>query len=62
MFDKIMSLILGRSSSFQGIEIDAQYPPLSTDQGRKPCDKWFILAIRLANVQGQIYGTGSYSS
>ncbi|KAF2966602.1 hypothetical protein GQX73_g6990 [Xylaria multiplex] len=55
VFDKNMSLILGRTSSFQDIEIDAQYPPLSTDQGRKPWDEWFHLAIRLAKVQGQIY-------
>ncbi|KAJ8132513.1 hypothetical protein O1611_g1108 [Lasiodiplodia mahajangana] len=55
VFDKNMSLLLGRSSSFQDIEIDAQYPPLSADQGRKPWDEWFHLAIRLSKVQGQIY-------
>ncbi|KAI0531652.1 hypothetical protein GGR58DRAFT_518364 [Xylaria digitata] len=55
MFDKNMSLLLGCSSSFQDIEIDTQYPLLSTDPGRKPWDEWFHLAIRLAKVQGQIY-------
>ncbi|KAI0096920.1 hypothetical protein GGR51DRAFT_566904 [Nemania sp. FL0031] len=54
-FDKNMSLLLGRSSSFQDIEIDAHYPPLSVDKGRRPWDEWFHLAIRLAKVQGQIY-------
>lgn len=55
VFDKNMPLLLGRSSSFQDIEIDVQFPPLSTDKGHKPWDEWFYLAIRLAKAQGQIY-------
>ncbi|KAI1742080.1 hypothetical protein F4680DRAFT_412808 [Xylaria scruposa] len=55
VFDKNMSLLLGRSSSFQDIEIDVHHPPLSIDEGRRPWDEWFRLAIRLAKVQGQIY-------
>ncbi|KAJ2984678.1 hypothetical protein NUW58_g5933 [Xylaria curta] len=55
VFNKNTSLLLGRSSSFQDIEIDVQYPPLSTDKGHKPWDEWFHLAIRLAKVQEQIY-------
>ncbi|KAI0455714.1 hypothetical protein F5B21DRAFT_470385 [Xylaria acuta] len=52
VFGKNMSLLLGRSSSFQDIEIDVRYPSVSTDKERKPWDEWFHLAIRLAKVQG----------
>ncbi|KAI0424528.1 hypothetical protein F5Y09DRAFT_324127 [Xylaria sp. FL1042] len=55
VLDKNMSLLLGRGSNFQDIEIDVQYPSLSTDEGRKPWDEWFHLAIELAKRQGQIY-------
>ncbi|GAW16092.1 hypothetical protein ANO14919_055150 [Xylariales sp. No.14919] len=60
VFNKNTSLLLGRSSCFQDIEIDVRYPPLSADKGHKPWDEWFHLAIRLAKVQGQIYD-GLYS-
>ncbi|KAI0468819.1 hypothetical protein F4859DRAFT_488915 [Xylaria cf. heliscus] len=55
VFDKNMSLLLGRSSNFKDIEIDVRYPSLSADKGRKPWDEWFHLAIRLSKVQGEIY-------
>lgn len=42
MFDKNMSLLLGRSSSFHDIEIDARYPALSAEKGRKPEMNGFI--------------------
>ncbi|KAI1368129.1 hypothetical protein F5Y08DRAFT_326165 [Xylaria arbuscula] len=55
VFDKNISLLLGRSSSFQDFDIDVQHPPLSADIGHKPWDQWFHMAIRLAKAQGQIY-------
>ncbi|KAF2260489.1 hypothetical protein CC78DRAFT_536366 [Lojkania enalia] len=53
--DKTMSLLLGRASSLQDFEIDARYPAVSNDPTRHPWDKSFIMGIKIARIQGQIY-------
>ncbi|KAF4944251.1 hypothetical protein FSARC_14722 [Fusarium sarcochroum] len=55
VFDKNTSLLLGRSAKMQDADIDVRSPVLSTDRGQRPWDEWFLLAIRLAKTQGQIY-------
>ncbi|KAH7120555.1 hypothetical protein EDB81DRAFT_814401 [Dactylonectria macrodidyma] len=57
VFDKNMSLLLGRASSMQDSEIDAEYPSLSKDPSQIPWDQWFVMAILLAKEQGRIYQT-----
>ncbi|KAJ8107801.1 hypothetical protein OPT61_g8611 [Boeremia exigua] len=53
--DKTLSLLLGRASCLQDFDIDAQYPVISTDPSRRPWDTNFIMAIRMARLQGQIF-------
>jgi hypothetical protein len=55
VFDKNMSLLQGQSSHLQDFEIDAQHPVLSDDVTARPWDESFIVAIKLARIQGQIY-------
>jgi hypothetical protein len=50
-----MSLLQGQSSHLQDFEIDAQHPVLSDDVTARPWDESFIVAIKLARIQGQIY-------
>jgi hypothetical protein len=58
-FDKNMSLVLGRASSAQCLDIDARYPTISTDPALRAWDESFIMEIRLAELQGRIF-TGLY--
>ncbi|OAL57190.1 hypothetical protein IQ07DRAFT_627077 [Pyrenochaeta sp. DS3sAY3a] len=53
--DKTLSLLLGRASFLQDFDIDTEYPVTSTDSGRRPWDENFIMAIRMAQVQGRIF-------
>ncbi|KAE8377112.1 hypothetical protein BDV26DRAFT_264430 [Aspergillus bertholletiae] len=55
VFEKHMSLYFGRASSMQDFDIDAQYPAVSTDLAVKPWDESFVMGIRLAKIQGEIY-------
>ncbi|KAL6889973.1 hypothetical protein GGI43DRAFT_416137 [Trichoderma evansii] len=55
VFDKNMSLLHGHSSNIQDFEIDAQYPVLSRNAATRPWDESFIVGIKLARIQGQIY-------
>ncbi|KAL2847210.1 fungal-specific transcription factor domain-containing protein [Aspergillus pseudoustus] len=59
-FDKNMSLVLGRASFMQCVDIDAQYPTVSADPSLRAWDESFIMGIRLAEGQGRIFG-GLYS-
>ncbi|KAJ0422367.1 fungal-specific transcription factor domain-containing protein [Aspergillus carlsbadensis] len=54
-FDKNMSLVLGRASFAQCLDIDAQYPTVSTDPALRAWDESFIMGIRLAELQGRIF-------
>ncbi|KAL3447877.1 fungal-specific transcription factor domain-containing protein [Aspergillus insuetus] len=58
-FDKNMSLVLGRASFAQCLDIDARYPTISTDLALRAWDESFIMGIRLAELQGRIF-TGLY--
>ncbi|KAL3495481.1 hypothetical protein BJX62DRAFT_233473 [Aspergillus germanicus] len=58
-FDKNMSLVLGRASFAQCLDIDAQYPTISIDPALRAWDESFIMGIRLAELQGRIF-TGLY--
>ncbi|KAJ9267954.1 transcriptional regulator family: Fungal Specific TF [Paecilomyces variotii] len=60
-FDKNISLLLGRASRIQDFDIDAGYPEASSDPTLRPWDESFILGIKLASLQGQIY-TALYSA
>jgi hypothetical protein len=60
-FDKNMSLVLGRASFAQRLDIDAQYPRVSIDPALRAWDESFIMGIRLAELQGRIF-TGLYFS
>lgn len=53
VFDKNTALLLGRASHVQDFEIDVQYPPLTQDPSLRPWNEAFILAIRLAKIQGR---------
>ncbi|KAJ4252800.1 hypothetical protein NW762_010706 [Fusarium torreyae] len=55
VFDKNISFLLGRSAKMQDVDIDVRCPVLSADRGQRPWDEWFLLAIRLGRIQGQIY-------
>jgi len=57
VFDKNMSLLWGRASCIQDLEIDSQYPALPTDPALRPWDLSFLVAIKLAKLQGQIYNS-----
>ncbi|CAG8929165.1 unnamed protein product [Penicillium salamii] len=56
VFDKNTSLLLGKASQIQDCEIDARYPLVPLDPSLRPWDESFILGIKLANLQGRIYG------
>ncbi|KAJ5757933.1 uncharacterized protein N7511_006627 [Penicillium nucicola] len=60
IFDKNNSLLLGRACQIQDSEVDTRYPSLPTDVGLRPWDQSFILGIKIASLQGQIY-TALYS-
>lgn len=51
----MISLLLGRASNLQDIEIDTPYPIVSTDPARKAWDENFLMAIQMAQIQGRIY-------
>lgn len=55
VFDKNMSLLQGHASNIQDFEIDAQYPIPSRNAATRPWDESFIVGIKLARIQGQIY-------
>lgn len=54
-FEKHISLLFGHASSMLNFDIDARYPALSTDPAVRPWDESFIMGIKLADMQGQIY-------
>lgn len=56
VFDKNTSLLLGKASQIQDCEIDTRYPLVPLDPSLRPWDESFILGIKLANLQGRIYG------
>lgn len=55
VFDKNMSLLFDRPSKLQDCDIDAEYPEISTNPGIRPWDESFVIFIRLAKLQGQVY-------
>ncbi|KAE8140310.1 fungal-specific transcription factor domain-containing protein [Aspergillus pseudotamarii] len=55
VFEKHMSLYFGRASNMQDFDIDAQYPAITTDPAVRPWDASFVMGIRLAKIQGEIY-------
>ena len=55
VFDKNMSLLLGRSPCLQDSDIDTRHPDLPTDPALRPWDESFLVAVKLAQFQGQIY-------
>ncbi|KAE8161566.1 hypothetical protein BDV40DRAFT_313021 [Aspergillus tamarii] len=55
VFEKHMSLYFGRASNMQDFDIDAQYPAITTDPAVRPWDESFVMGIRLAKIQGEIY-------
>ncbi|KAH8424477.1 Zn(II)2Cys6 transcription factor [Aspergillus melleus] len=54
-FDRNVSLLMGRASCLQDIEIDTSHPELSADPAARPWDESFIMGIKMARLQGQIY-------
>lgn len=50
-----MSLLQGRPSYLQDSEVDAWHPRISPDTAFRGWDELFILGIKLAKLQGQIY-------
>ena len=55
MFEKHFSLLFGRASNMQDFDIDARFPALSTDPAIRPWDESFIIGIKLAKIQSEIY-------
>lgn len=55
VFEQQASLLFGRASSIQENDIDVAYPALSEDPLTRPWDELFIMGIRFAQIQGQIY-------
>ena len=55
VFEKHFSLLFGRASNMQDFDIDARFPALSTDPAIRPWDESFIIGIKLAKTQSQIY-------
>lgn len=53
--EKHASLLFGRASSIQENDIDVAYPALSEDPLTRPWDELFIMGIKFAQIQGQIY-------
>lgn len=60
-FDKNMSLVLGRVSNMQNVEIDTRHPVVSSDPALRAWDESFIKGINLAELQGRIFA-GLYSN
>ncbi|KAM0209936.1 hypothetical protein ACHAQD_010956 [Fusarium lateritium] len=50
-----MSLLQGRPPYLQDSEIDAWHPRISPDTSCKAWDELFILGIRFAKIQGEVY-------
>ncbi|KAL1872322.1 hypothetical protein VTK73DRAFT_1553 [Phialemonium thermophilum] len=55
VFDKNISLLSGQSSCLRDSDIDASYPSPLVKPDLRPWDESFILGIKLAQLQGQIY-------
>ncbi|KAI0385506.1 fungal-specific transcription factor domain-containing protein [Hypomontagnella monticulosa] len=55
VFEKTISLILGRPPKLHDFDIDTKCPEPSISPGAKPWDESFIAFIGLAKLQGQIY-------
>ncbi|KAF5564475.1 transcriptional regulatory [Fusarium napiforme] len=55
VFDKTNSLHFGNASRIQDFEVDAHYPTIQDDPAEKPWTELFILAVRLAKIQGLIF-------
>ncbi|CAI7573210.1 unnamed protein product [Penicillium bialowiezense] len=55
VFDKNVSLLLGKASQLRDSEIDTEYPPLPRACSLRPWDESFLCGIRLASLQGRIY-------
>jgi hypothetical protein len=55
MIDKIMSLNLGRASSFPDYDIDVRIFALNQDPRFRPWDKVLVAFIELCKLQGQMY-------
>lgn len=53
--DKNMSLLQGRPSYLRDSEVDAWYPRISPDAAFKAWDELFILGIKFAKLQSQVY-------
>ncbi|KAL4816596.1 hypothetical protein BDW67DRAFT_190813 [Aspergillus spinulosporus] len=61
VFDKNMSLLLGRIPTMQRLQINTRYPVISLDPALRAWDESFIMGIRLAGLQERIF-TGLYST
>lgn len=61
VFDNNVSFLIGRASRIRDFEIDTEHPTASKDPSLRPWDESFILGIKLASIQGQIY-TSLYSA
>lgn len=55
VFEKHTSLLFGRASNIRDLDIDAEYPSLSAQASVRAWDESFIMGIKLARIQGQIY-------
>ncbi|CAI7638861.1 unnamed protein product [Penicillium bialowiezense] len=55
VFDKTMSLLLGRASYLQDFDIDVKTPSASSDPALRPWDEAFYWMIKLSEVQGNTY-------
>ncbi|KAJ5343677.1 uncharacterized protein N7506_003501 [Penicillium brevicompactum] len=55
VFDKTMSLLLGRASYLQDFDMDVKTPAASSDPAISPWDEAFYWMIKLAEVQGNTY-------
>ncbi|KAJ5806376.1 fungal-specific transcription factor domain-containing protein [Penicillium pulvis] len=55
VFDKSMSLLLGRASYIQDFDIDVRLPSSNLDPAIRPWDEAVCYIIKLARFQGQIY-------
>lgn len=55
VFDKTMSLLLGRASYIQDFDMDVNVTSLSSNPALRAWDEAFEYMIRLAKVEGEIY-------
>ena len=55
VYDKNVSLLLGKASQIRDSEIDTPYPSLPLDSSLRAWDESFMYGIRLARLQGMIY-------